>query len=295
MRRSPTRPLSRFASDEPDRTVAKGTIVITGASSGIGRACAVRFAGLGFRVIAGVRNPLAGGTLAALAHGIEPVFLDVTNADTIRSIAETLDGEPLAGLINNAGIATVGPLELLPTDSWRGQFEVNVIGLAAVIRALLPRLRQGKGRIVNIGSIAGRSALPGSAAYDSSKFAVEAITDALRMELHPFGIRVSIIEPGAVATDIWEKSVRELDRLEQLALPDRRELYRRLTSKIREEIITSARKALPAEAVVKRVEHAMTARRPRTRYVVGGDARFWLLLNLLPDTWRDRIILSGLK
>jgi NAD(P)-dependent dehydrogenase (short-subunit alcohol dehydrogenase family) len=275
--------------------MARGTIVITGASSGIGRACAVRFAGIGYRVIAGVRNRPAGETLEALAHGIEPVLLDITNADAIRSVAEALGEEPLAGLINNAGIAVTGPLELLPVSAWRRQFEVNVIGLAAVTQALIPHLRRGKGRIVNIGSIAGRSALPGSAAYDSSKFAVEAITDSLRMELHHFGIKVSIIEPGAVASAIWEKSVREFDDLERLAPPDRWDLYRRLICRIREEIIASAEKALPAEAVVKRVEHAMTARRCKTRYVVGGDARFWLLLNLLPDTWRDRIILSGLK
>jgi NAD(P)-dependent dehydrogenase (short-subunit alcohol dehydrogenase family) len=271
----------------------KGTIVISGASTGIGRACAVRFASLGFRVIAGVRSQATGEALAASAPGVEAVLLDVTDAGTIQSVAESLDGEPLSGLINNAGIAAAGPLELLPVDAWRKQFEVNVIGLAAVTKAFLPHLRRGKGRIVNVGSIAGRSALPGSSAYDSSKFAVEAMTDALRMELHPFGIRVAVIEPGAVATDIWEKSVRELDELE--GPPDRRDLYGRLIARIREEMIASSGKALPPQAVVKRIEHAMTARWPKTRYVVGSDARFWLLLNLLPDTWRDRIILSGLK
>jgi NAD(P)-dependent dehydrogenase (short-subunit alcohol dehydrogenase family) len=271
----------------------KGTVVISGASTGIGRACAVRFASLGFRVIAGVRSQATGEALAASAPGVEAMLLDVTDAGAIQSVAEALDGEPLSGLINNAGIAAAGPLELLPVDAWRKLFEVNVIGLAAVTKAFLPHLRRGKGRIVNVGSIAGRSALPGSSAYDSSKFAVEAMTDALRMELHPFGIRVAVIEPGAVATGIWEKSVRELDKLE--GPQDRRDLYRRLIARIREEMIASSGKALPPEAVVKRIEHAMTARRPKTRYVVGSDARFWLLLNLLPDAWRDRIILSGLK
>jgi NAD(P)-dependent dehydrogenase (short-subunit alcohol dehydrogenase family) len=271
----------------------KGTVVISGASTGIGRACAVRFASLGFRVIAGVRSQATREALAASAPGVEAMLLDVTDAGAIQSVAEALDGEPLSGLINNAGIAAAGPLELLPVDAWRKLFEVNVIGLAAVTKAFLPHLRRGKGRIVNVGSIAGRSALPGSSAYDSSKFSVEAMTDALRMELHPFGIRVAVIEPGAVATDLWEKSVRELDELE--GPQDRRDLYRRLIARIREEMIASSGKALPPEAVVKRIEHAMTARWPKTRYVVGSDARFWLLLNLLPDTWRDRIILSGLK
>ncbi len=275
--------------------MTRGTIVITGASSGIGQACAVRFAGLGYRVVAGVRSKPAGEALAASADAIVPVSLDVTNADTFASVIDALGDEPLVGLVNNAGIAVTGPLEMLPIDAWRGLFEVNVIGLVAVTRALLPRLRQGNGRVVNIGSIAGRSPLPGSAAYDASKFALEAITDALRMELHPFGLRVAIIEPGAVATAIWDKSMLALDALEKAAPQDHRDLYRRLLSGIRAEIALSARKALPADAVAKRVEHAMTARRPKTRYVVGSDAYFMLLLNLLPDTWRDRIILSGMK
>jgi NAD(P)-dependent dehydrogenase (short-subunit alcohol dehydrogenase family) len=170
-----------------------------------------------------------------------------------------------------------------------------VIGLVAVTQAFLPHLRRGRGRIVNVGSIAGRSALPGTGAYDSSKFAVEAITDSLRMELHSFGIRVSIVEPGAVATDIWQKTLRETDELTRSATPELRNLYGQLISKIREEAVQAAGKALPPDAVAKAVEHAITARRPRSRYVIGGDARLWLLLNLLPDTWRDRLILSSLS
>jgi NAD(P)-dependent dehydrogenase (short-subunit alcohol dehydrogenase family) len=267
-----------------------GLIVVTGASSGIGRACALRFAALGFRVIAGVRTL---GACDAVA-GIEQVLLDVTDADAIGALANRLAAAPLAGLVNNAGIAAAGPLELVSADAWRRQFDVNVLGLVEVTRALLPHLRRGRGRIVNVGSIAGRSALPGSAAYDATKFAVEAITDALRMELHPFGIRVAIVEPGAVATEIWRKSARDLDALEQRAPAARLAPYRRLIAGIRAEMTESAAKALPPAAVVKRIEHAMTAHRPRTRYVVGGDARLMLLLNLLPDTWRDRLVLSRL-
>jgi NAD(P)-dependent dehydrogenase (short-subunit alcohol dehydrogenase family) len=272
-----------------------GNILVTGASSGIGRACAIRFAGLGYRVFAGVRDTFAGDALKVLAPSIEPVLLDVTQSASIQGVVGKVGSEPLAGLINNAGISTIGPLELVTVEAWRRQYEVNVIGLVAVTQAFLPHLRRGKGRIVNVGSIAGRSALPGTGPYDSSKFAVEAITDSLRMELHPFGIRVSIVEPGAVATEIWEKTLRETDELTRGATPELRDLYGRLISSVREETAKAAGKALPPEAVARAVEHAITARRPKTRYVIGSDARLWLLLNLLPDAWRDRLILSSLS
>jgi NAD(P)-dependent dehydrogenase (short-subunit alcohol dehydrogenase family) len=186
-------------------------------------------------------------------------------------------------------------MELLPIDAWHRQFEVNVIGLVAVTQAALPLLRRGRGRIVNIGSIAGRSPLPGSGPYDSSKFAVEAITDVLRMELQAFGISVSVIEPGAVATPIWEKTLRDADDLSRQVAPERYALYSGLMATVREEARESARTAVPVAAVVKAVEHAMTARRPRTRYLVGRDTWFWLLLNFLPDRWRDWLILSKVR
>jgi NAD(P)-dependent dehydrogenase (short-subunit alcohol dehydrogenase family) len=277
--------------------MTKGNILVTGASSGIGRACAVRLAGLGYRVFAGIRYlPAAEGEeLQALAPELELVLLDVTDSASIRQVVETIGGEPLAGLVNNAGIATVGPLELAPLEDWRRQFEVNVIGLVAVTQACLPALRRGKGRIVNIGSIAGRSALPCTVAYDASKFAVEAISDSLRLELDSFGIRVSLIEPGAVATAIWEKAARASEELHRRSDPELFDLYRRLIAKISEEAANAARKAVSANRVAEAVEHALTARRPKTRYVIGSDARFWLLLNLLPDRWRDWLILSELK
>jgi NAD(P)-dependent dehydrogenase (short-subunit alcohol dehydrogenase family) len=273
--------------------MGKGNILVTGASTGIGRASAFRFAELGYRIFAGVRKTSDAETLKAESSGkIEPVLLDVTRPESIAQALAAAGDEPLAGLVNNAGIAIIGPLELLPIDAWRRQFEVNVIGLVAVTQAFLPLLRRGRGRIVNIGSIAGRSALPGSGAYDSTKFAVEAITDVLRMELHPFGISVSVIEAGAVATPIWEKSLREADELSRQVAPERYALYRGLMAQVRKEASESARTALPVSAVVKAVEHALTARKPKTRYLVGRDSWLWLLLNFLPDRWRDRLILS---
>jgi NAD(P)-dependent dehydrogenase (short-subunit alcohol dehydrogenase family) len=273
--------------------MSKGNILVTGGSTGIGHACVLRFAELGYRIFAGVRKIADGEAFKAHPSGrIEPVLLDVTCRESIDGVLESVGNEPLAGLVNNAGVAILGPLEFLPIDAWRKQFETNVIGLVAVTQALLPLLRSGRGRIVNIGSIAGRSALPGSGAYDSSKFALEAITDVLRMELHAFGISVSVIEAGAVATPIWEKSLREADDLSRQVAPERFALYGGLMAMVREEATRSARTALPVRAVVKAVEHAMTARKPKTRYPVGMDAWIWLLLNFLPDRWRDRLILS---
>jgi NAD(P)-dependent dehydrogenase (short-subunit alcohol dehydrogenase family) len=269
------------------------TILVTGASTGIGRACAIRFAALGYRTFAGVRKAADGQALKADSSGkIEPVLLDVTCPESIAGALKVVGDLALMGLINNAGIATLGPLELLSVDALRRQFEVNVIGLVAVTQAFLPLLRRGPGRIVNIGSIAGRSALPGSGAYDASKFAIEGITDALRMELHASGIRVSLIEAGAVATPIWDKSLREADEWSRTIAPERLAPYSGIMKAVREEVAEAAQKSLPVEAVVKAVVHAITVRRPRTRYLVGRDTYFWLLLNLLPDRWRDRIILS---
>lgn len=274
----------------------KGNILITGASTGIGHACALRFGELGFHVFAGVRKLADGEALRAHASGnIEPVLLDVTAAESIAAAMAKVGAGPIGGLINNAGIATMGPLELVPIEALRKQFEVNVIGLVAVTQACVPALRLGRGRIVNVGSIADRCALPGSGPYDSSKFAVGAITDVLRMELRPWGISVSLIEAGAIATPIWAKSQREADELSHQVEPERYALYSNLMESMRQEVMQAAKTASPVAAVVKAVEHALTARRPRTRYLVGRDTWLWRFLSWLPDRWRDRLILSKVQ
>ena len=276
--------------------MGKGNILVTGASTGIGRACALRLAELGYRVFAGVRKPADGEALRAQGAGaIEPVALDVTSAESIAAAVAALGDEPLAGLINNAGIAVLGPLELVSVDAWRRQFEVNVIGLVAVTQACLPLLRRVPGRIVNIGSISGRSALPGSGPYDSTKFAVEAITDSLRLEVHRWGIAVSVIEAGAMATPIYEKCLRGVDELSRQVPPEQLALYRGLMETIRKETGAETRRAAPVDKVVKAVVHALTARRPRPRYLVGRDVWLWLFLNWLPTRWRDRLILSRIR
>jgi NAD(P)-dependent dehydrogenase (short-subunit alcohol dehydrogenase family) len=269
-------------------------VVVTGASSGIGYTCAASLAKRGWRVLAGVRNLRDGEAIrAADPQRIRPLILDVTDPGAIAAAAAVVGAEPLAGLVNCAGVAAIGPLELVAPEALRGQFDVNVVGLMAVIQAFLPALRRGPGRIVTIGSIAGRSALPGTGAYDASKFAIEGLTDSLRMELQPFGIQVSLIEPGAVVSAIWHKTFRELERLRQNSDPARYALYEGLLARVSQETARSMRQAVPASAVAKAVEHALTAARPKTRYLVGRDAWFWLLLNMLPDRLRDRLILAG--
>jgi NAD(P)-dependent dehydrogenase (short-subunit alcohol dehydrogenase family) len=202
---------------------------------------------------------------------------------------------PLHGLVNNAGIAVAGPVELVPLERWRTQLEINVIGLVSVTQAFLPALRRGRGRIVNIGSIAGRSALPCSGPYCASKYAVEAITDSLRMELAPFGIAVAVIEPGAVATPIWDKSARIAEEMSGQVDPSLYQLYSGLVDKIRKLAAQAGRGAIPVEEVVRAVEHALTSARPHTRYPVGRDAKLRLLLKRLPDRVMDRLIMRRIS
>jgi NAD(P)-dependent dehydrogenase (short-subunit alcohol dehydrogenase family) len=187
------------------------TAVVTGASSGIGQACAVRLARAGWRVLAGVRRE------GDAPDGTEELLLDVTDPEQIRGAAERVD--ELHGLVNNAGIALGSPLELVPVDQLRHQLEVNLVGQVAVTQALLPALRRAKGRIVFMGSIAGRSALPFLAPYAASKHALEAVADSLRLELKPFGIPVSIVEPGSIRTAIWSRSPTSSPRRRTRRMP----------------------------------------------------------------------------
>lgn len=277
------------------------TVVVTGASTGIGAACALDCVGRGMTVFAGVRDPRAGEALAAKGGpSLIPLTLDVTDERSIKQSAEVVQGVVgeggLGGLVNNAGIVIGSPLEVIPLSQLRKQLEVNVIGQIAVTQAYLPLLRRGRGRIVNMGSIAGRGTIPLLGPYSASKFALEALTDALRMELQPWGIQVSIIEPGAIATPIWEKSAKEAEGLEALASEEAKALYGEAVARIREAIAQAAQRAIPPEAVVRAVHHALTSSRPHTRYLVGRDAklRAWMV-KWLPDRVHDRLLWWALK
>jgi len=271
----------------------QGSVLITGASTGIGEACALHLDRLGFTVFAGVRKALDGEALRSKASNrLTPLRMDVTDGASIEAAVRMLQGRPLAGLVNNAGVNVSAPVELLPLDRLRYQLEVNVVGQVAVTQAFLPSLRAGRGRIVNMGSIGGRSTAPVQGAYGASKFALEAITDSLRMELKPWGIHVSIVEPGAIRTPIWDKGISEADRLFQSVPPDQADLYRKLIEALRNMAGRSAKGAISPDSVAFAVAHALTAARPKTRYLVGRDAKIQALLVHLPDRWRDALILK---
>ncbi len=276
-------------------------MVITGASTGIGAACALDLAVRGWRVFAGVRKSADGDALKATSPaGVEPVLLDVTDPLSIgnaaRFVTEAVGPGGLAGLVNNAGVAVTGPLEALPIAALRNQFEVNVIGQIAVTQAFLPLVRQGRGRIVNMGSIAGRATTPLMGPYCASKFALESLTDALRLELQPWGIHVSIIEPGAIATPLWDKSKRASVEVEAAAPSDKIKRYAEVVARVREAVAEAEQRAISPDAVVKAVRHALTARRPKTRYLVGNDANIRALMQkLLPDRLHDRLLTWFLK
>lgn len=258
------------------------SVLVTGASSGIGQATAARLAGRGWRVHAGVRRA---GTAPP---GTEEVLLDVTDESQIAAAAERV-GTDLDGLVANAGIALSAPLELVPLDQLRHQLEVNVVAQVAVVQALLPALRRAQGRVLFMGSIGGRSALPFLAPYAASKHALEAIADSLRLELSPWGVRVSIIEPGTIRTPIWTRSAARADELAEAQGPRVGDLYGDRIAAFRRLAMKRGASGAPAEAVAAVVERALTAERPRARYLVGRDARIRAGIERLPDRLRDRV------
>ena len=271
-------------------------IVITGASTGIGAACALALDKLGYRVFAGVRDKADGERLTASAGPrLMPIRLDVMDAASIAAAVHTVKamvGEHgLAGLVNNAGIAVIGPIEALPLTEWRRQFEVNVFGLVAVTQAFLPLLRQGRGRVINIGSISGRAAMPFLAPYSASKHALAGITDSLRLEVRPYGIRVALIEPGAIATPIWGKTTSEIDAWHAGWSMEIKTLYDTTFTKVKEFASEAGAQAPPPGIVVDAVIHALRSRFPKARYLVGRDARLRAVLAIiLPRRLQDWII-----
>jgi NAD(P)-dependent dehydrogenase (short-subunit alcohol dehydrogenase family) len=279
--------------------VAAGAIVVTGASSGIGEACVQRLAPDGFHVFAGVRSDRDVERWAGEAN-VTPLRIDVTDADSIaaaaRQVDAALDGGGLAGLVNNAGISVPGAVEFLPLDELRHQLEVNVVGQVAVTQAFLPALRRARGRVVFIGSVGGRVALPLLAAYNASKHALEAVTDTLRQELRPEGMQVAIVDPGTVRTRIWEKGQASGDELLERMPAEATERYGDVIAAMRREADRGARDGMPPEKVAARVAHALTAARPRTRYLVGAEARaFVLTRRLLGDRRTDAIVARRLR
>jgi NAD(P)-dependent dehydrogenase (short-subunit alcohol dehydrogenase family) len=248
----------------------------------------------GWLVFAGVRREEDAASLReAGSERMTPVLLDVTDAGQIAAaadfIAETV-GEPgVDGLVNNAGIALPSPLETLPIEDFRRQVEVNLTGQVAVTQALLPSIRAAAGRIVFITSIGGRIAFPLTGAYHAAKFGLEAVGDVFRQELAPWGISVSIVEPGSIDTPIWERGELEADQIS--AGTAREELYGAVVERYRRLIRRTAERGIPPVRVAGSIEHALTAARPRTRYLVGLDAKAQARAKaLLPTRATDRLI-----
>lgn len=265
------------------------TALITGAKQGIGWAAAQRLADAGWDVYAGVRDDASMQRIRRAYERIIPVLLDVTNPEHLAALDHTLPPH-LDAVVNNAGWALLGPVEALTAEDMRRQFEVNLLGSVAVTQAVLPRLRASHGRIVFVSSTGGRSAVPMEGAYCSSKFAIEGIADALRVELRPWGIRVIIVEPGPTNTETWQGVETMIDDMEGRLSPAHRELYARHVTGLRQNIQRFASVAAPPELAGRVIEQALTAKHPRPRYLVGSPARMIMTMNaILPTRVGDAV------
>ena len=276
----------------------RDTVVVTGASTGIGRACALRLAASGFDVLAGVRKEEDGERLreAAGSNGsLTPLRLDVIDTDSVREAGATVDertgARGLAGLVNNAGVGTGGPLEFIPLDDVRRQFEVNLIGQIAVTQAMLGALRKARGRIVNMGSAGGHSPPPFVGPYAASKAALRATSESLRRELRPWGIWVATVQPGSIATPIWDKGAATAQDVRGRLPEGTDALYGDVLDGVSAMTEKLAAAGLPPEKVARVVEHALTARRPRRDYIVGRDAKMQIALDrVLPTRVFDGLV-----
>lgn len=252
------------------------TVVITGASTGIGRSAAQHLAAEGWQVFAGIRKAKDGEALVAANDRIKPILLDVTDPDQVEAAVETvraaLNGQKLAGLVNNAGIANMGPLALQPLDQFRAHFEVNVFGLLRASQAFAPLLGMdetltGKpGRIINITSVGGRLASPFLGAYTATKHAVESMTDSLRRELVMFGIDAIAIGPGSVKTPIWDKAEQD-----NRSNPYSNSPWAKPIEKFSETMLEGGRIGLEPQVIAKTIETALTAAKPKARYAPVPD------------------------
>jgi NAD(P)-dependent dehydrogenase (short-subunit alcohol dehydrogenase family) len=277
------------------------SVLITGASTGIGRATALRLDAAGFQVFAGVRRDEDAEVLRDDAsERLRALIIDVTDAGQIEAaaavVSDAVGSQGLQGLVNNAGSVVPGPLESMAVADFRHQLEVNLIGQVAVTRALLPTLRGGHGRIIFLSSIGGRLAFPFTGAYHASKWGLEAIGESLRQELRPEGLEVVLIEPGSIATPLWQRGAAEGQRLRASLSHEAAAIYgARLDSVERVALQTGANGVSP-DIVAATIEKALTTRRPRTRYLVGRDAKVQARLRpLIPDRLWDRLVARQLR
>jgi NAD(P)-dependent dehydrogenase (short-subunit alcohol dehydrogenase family) len=264
-------------------------VLLTGASRGIGRATTLRLARAGWTVYATVRSAADGEELAAEAASaaVHPLQLEVTSDEQIAALDEALP-ERLDAIVNNAGIVVSGPLETLSAADLREQFDVNVIGAVALTNLVLPRLRASRGRIVFVSSLSGVISTPMTGAYNASKFALEAIADAWRLELRPWGIKVILVEPAMTDTDLWRKAPETLEAEAAEMSAEHRELYAEHLDGMRKTVPRMQKMAKPVDTVAAAIEKALTAGRPRARYPVGTDVRVHAALSgVTPDRVKD--------
>jgi NAD(P)-dependent dehydrogenase (short-subunit alcohol dehydrogenase family) len=277
--------------------------VVTGASSGIGYATVRTLAERGFHVLAGVRSETDAQRLSG--QNVEGVTLDITNPAHVAAIARRIGndaaGRPLAALVNNAGVALNAPIETLPIEEWRRHFEVNFFGHVAVTQALLPALVAGRGRVVNISSIGGRVAFPTYGAYAASKFALEAVSDVLRREVGRYGVHVIVIEPGTVNSAMWGKGLTNIQEVAAAfaagASDAEKARYSDLLAAMTKQAEANVRNGngVDPARVAAVIADAIQARRPRTRYLVGRDAKLLARITaVLPDRTFDRVVARNL-
>ncbi len=259
-------------------------ILITGSSTGMGYEKALYCHSKGHHVFAGVRTQADAESLKE--QGLDPIFMDVNDLDTIYSAFEYISKKGgLDLLINNAGIAYSGPLEAMNDHDIAGIIRTNVSGAIFTTKVFLPLLRKTQGRILNIGSISGRLAPPGLSVYSASKFALEGLSDSLRVELAPLNIHVSIIEPGKIVTPIWEKGLKRADEVNKHF---HLEAYEKIESFIRHHAEHSP--GISMDTYLAAVDHALFSETPRARYLLNNSARFRVLINYLPEAWRDALL-----
>ncbi|MCB0211463.1 MAG: SDR family oxidoreductase [Anaerolineae bacterium] len=273
----------------------RNAVVVTGASSGIGRACALELDKAGYEVFATVRKEEDAEALRqAASEYLTPIFMDVTNetsiAVAVNIVTEAVGETGLVGLVNNAGVGVPGPIEYITADGLRRQFEINVFGQVRVTQAFLPLIRQAQGRIINIGSVGGKITMPFGGALCASKHAMEAITDALRLELYPWGVHVVLVAPASIATPAVDRLLHDSeDTIRQLP-PTGRQRYEQSFRNFVKTAVAREKKGSPPEVVAQTVLKALTVETPKTRYSVGAHAGVLTVMpQILPTRWLDKI------
>jgi NAD(P)-dependent dehydrogenase (short-subunit alcohol dehydrogenase family) len=280
---------------------ASGAVLVTGTSSGIGRATALLLDAKGYRVFAGVREEADARAISqACSDRLTPVTIDVTDAGHIESareqLTEAVGDEGLVGLVNNAGVGGGGPIEFMPLDELRRTIEINLIGQVAVTQACIPLLRKAKGTIVFIASIGGRVASPFMSPYNTSKFAIEALGESLRHELRPWEIDVTVVEPGSIDTEIWAKGGEKAREQVETMPDDARRLYGRQVERFREVIKETASRGISPDKVAEVVWKAIASDNPKHRCLVGTDAKIGARLKgTLPDRTFSKLAARQMK